>query len=120
MPKSKRTQLSPDLEKRMSELEEVALNELARRGMLHFRMDVDDTLRLYKIAARNRKHVDDMIREWVLERLQEEESETTGVSVEERLTRIENVLAMFVNQKSAHEIAEVLQHEAELHGLKHE
>jgi hypothetical protein len=61
-------------EERRKKLQQEALESVAERGQFNFRLDGQDIKRLYELAGRRQKPVSAMVREWVLERLHEEET----------------------------------------------
>lgn len=66
-----------ELELRRKKLQEDALESVAARGQFNFRLDGTDIKRLYELAGNRQKPVSAMVREWVIERLAEEEANTT-------------------------------------------
>lgn len=67
--------LTPEeLKARKSKIQDEALAAVAARGQFNFRLDGDDIKRLYAIAGQHKQPVSTMVREWVLQRLGEEEA----------------------------------------------
>jgi hypothetical protein len=62
------------INKALDELKQSARTDIARRGILHFRINEANVLELYEIAANKKKALGTMIREWVLERLKQEQN----------------------------------------------
>lgn len=86
-------------EKRRQKVQKEALEAVAERGQFNFRLDGSDIKRLYKLAGQRQMPVSAMVREWVLERLQTEESNTTvaplwAQQLEERLKHTEVLIAV--------------------------
>ncbi len=61
-------------QKRRDRVAAEALESVAKSEQFNFRMDADTIKRLYKIAAQQRKPVGALVREWVLEKLEQEQS----------------------------------------------
>jgi len=61
-------------EQRRKKLQTEALETVAARGQFNFRLDGEDIKRLYELAGHRQQPVSTMVREWVLERLQMEET----------------------------------------------
>ena len=61
-------------QKRRKELQENALQSVMARGQFNFRLDGEDIKRLYELAGRRQKPVSVLVRQWVLERLEKEET----------------------------------------------
>ena len=61
-------------EKRRKKVQDQALEAVAARGQFNFRLDGKDIKRLYALAAARKKPVSAMVREWMLERLELEET----------------------------------------------
>jgi hypothetical protein len=61
-------------EKRRQKVQEQALEAVAARGQFNFRLDGEDIKRLYALAGARQVPVSAMVREWVLERLDLEET----------------------------------------------
>lgn len=61
-------------EQRRRRLQEEALESVAARGQFNFRLDGKDIKRLYALAGKRQKAVSAIVREWVLERLELEET----------------------------------------------
>ncbi len=76
MPKMTKEQL----DKRKADMTKRARSEVAKTGMVQFRVDEDSINKLYDHAAKVKMPIGTMVRQWVLERLaQEERGETTGI-----------------------------------------
>lgn len=60
------------LKKRSKQMTEQAQLAVAERGIMQFRADPDDILALYNIALERNQRVSTMVREWVVERLNQE------------------------------------------------
>lgn len=80
----------------LNKLRKTARAEVAKREVLHFRIDKPSILEIYEVAAHKKEPVGSMIREWVLDRLQEEQGNSGKGSLrtmEQRLSAIEKRLA---------------------------
>ncbi|MBI4533206.1 MAG: ribbon-helix-helix protein, CopG family [Candidatus Melainabacteria bacterium] len=87
-------------DQRRRRLQDEALESVAARGQFNFRLDGKDIKRLYELAGQRKKPVSAMVREWVLERLEREESNTSAAptwaqELSQRLTHTEVLLALF-------------------------
>lgn len=85
-------------EQRRQKVQKEALEAVAARGQFNFRLDGTDIKRLHKLAGQRQTPVSAMVREWVLERLKTEESNSTVAPVwaqqlEERLKHTEVLIA---------------------------
>lgn len=94
-------------ERRRKKVQEEALELVATRGQFNFRLDGKDIKRLYKLAGKQERPVSALVREWVLERLEKEESSKYSAplwaqELEARLTHTELLMLMTLsNPKSA-------------------
>ena len=97
-----------ELSRRKRETLQQARAEVAKTGIVQFRIDEDSIQRLYARANELKKTIGTMAREWVLERLAEEEGRSSRVttklyediitSINSRFDRLEAVL---VKEKNA-------------------
>jgi hypothetical protein len=86
-------------EERRKKVQQEALESVAARGQFNFRLEGKDIKRLYELAGRRRQPVSAMVREWVLERLDTEESNKHQTPIwaqglEQRLMHTEVCLLM--------------------------
>lgn len=65
------------LDKLDREVRAQARRDLAKSQIINFRLDPDNVMRLFEVADRKRKALGPMIREWVLERLDQEQEEAS-------------------------------------------
>lgn len=65
-----------ELRKRSEQMTKEAQAHVARRGIMQFRAEPQDILSLYDVAVKRNQRVSTMIREWVLERLEQEHGNT--------------------------------------------
>ncbi len=65
-----------ELKKRKAELKKLVHAEIVRREVLQFRLEPENIDRLYRIAAKKRKPVGTLIREWMIEKINLEAQET--------------------------------------------
>ncbi len=61
-----------ELKKRSERMTKDAQALVAKRGIMQFRAEPEDILALYNLAVKRDQRVSTMIREWVLERLEQE------------------------------------------------
>jgi hypothetical protein len=59
---------------RRKKIQDEALESVAARGQFNFRLEGSDIKRLYELAGKRKIPVSAMVREWVLDRLQTEET----------------------------------------------
>lgn len=83
---------------RRKKIQEEALSLVAARGQFNFRLDARSIRRLYKLAGNREKPVSTMVREWVLERLQMEETSQYPTppwaqELKQQLTHIESLIS---------------------------
>jgi len=78
-----------DLEQRKKRLVETARSEVAKREVMHFRLDATTIEALYAIAEEHQKPVGTMVREWVTERLNQERGIEIEPSIADRLAEVE-------------------------------
>lgn len=64
---------SEERQKRRERLAAQALESVAKSEQFNFRVDSETIKRLYKVAADQKKPVGALVREWVLERLNQEQ-----------------------------------------------
>ena len=112
-----------ELKKREAKLFAKARSEISKTGIMQFRLDPENIGVLYDIAARKRVRVSAMLRDWVLERLQSEQTPEGGSVMDLRMSGIskllnksaaaENFLAQFPKLE-----ARLSQVEKELQNLK--
>lgn len=106
---TKMVKMTPEeLSRRKRETLQQARAEVAKTGIVQFRIDEDSIQRLYARANELKKPIGTMAREWVLERLAEEEGRSSRVttklyediitSINSRFDRLEAVL---VKEKNA-------------------
>lgn len=93
-------------ERRRIKVQEEALELVAARGQFNFRLDGKDIKRLYKLAGKQQRPVSALVREWVLERLEKEESSKYSVplwaqELEARLTHTELLMLMTLSNSKA-------------------
>lgn len=86
-------------QQRRKKLQEEALESVAARGQFNFRLGGQDIKRLYELAGRRKKPVSALVREWVLERLEMEETDKCPAppwaqELEQRLTHTEVYVLM--------------------------
>lgn len=91
-----------ELSKRKRETLLQARAEVAKTGMVQFRIDEESIQRLYDRASELKKPIGTMVREWVLERLAAEDGRSTSAttklyedimtSINSRFDRLEEVL----------------------------
>ena len=65
-----------ELKKRSQQMTKEAQAAVAKRGIMQFRADPKDILALYDLALKRNQRVSTMIREWVLERFEQEHGNT--------------------------------------------
>jgi hypothetical protein len=69
------TKMSPEeRQKRRDKVASEALESVAKSEQFNFRVDADTIKRLYAIAGEQRKPVGALVREWILDRLQQEQA----------------------------------------------
>src|ERR1700733_14196359 len=69
------TKMSPEeRRKRRNKVASEALESVAKSEQFNFRVDADTIRRLYGIAGEQRKPVGALVREWILDRLQQEQA----------------------------------------------
>lgn len=96
-------------EERRIKLQEEALESVALRGQFNFRLDGRDIKRLYNLAGKRNQPVSTLVREWVLERLQIEETNKCPAplwaqNIDRRLTHLEkSILTSLSALSAAHE-----------------
>lgn len=78
-------------EKRRKKVQEDALESVIARGQFNFRLEGTDIKRLYELAGKRQQAVSSMVRQWVLERLEVEETNKYSIPLwaqdfEQRLT----------------------------------
>ena len=61
-----------ELKKRSKKMTQEAQLAVAQRGIMQFRAEPEDILALYNLAVKRNQRVSTMIREWVIERLEQE------------------------------------------------
>jgi hypothetical protein len=84
------------LEKRKSETIVRAKAELAKTEIVQFRLDPENIMGLFELAELHRKPVGTMVREWVLEKMRQEQSTPLNSnlrSIENRLSALEKRIA---------------------------
>jgi hypothetical protein len=64
--------VNDDVKKRSERMTKEAQAAVAKRGLMQFRADPDVILALYSIATKRKLRISTMLREWVLERLEQE------------------------------------------------
>ncbi len=89
---------------RRKKLQEDALQSVMARGQFNFRLDGEDIKRLYELAGRRQEPVSVMVREWVLERLEKEETSKYSAPLwaqefEQRLTKTIDKLHTLLNKQ---------------------
>jgi hypothetical protein len=62
-----------ELERRKSEMTARARAEVAKTEIVQFRVDAENINKLYEYAAKTKMPIGTMVRQWVLERLKQEE-----------------------------------------------
>jgi hypothetical protein len=70
--------MKPELSKRVKKVQEEARLRLAKRGVMRFRCTEDDILRLNEFAFTAGMPVGALIRNWVIERLDQEEQSSSS------------------------------------------
>ena len=88
--------------KALNEMRSVAREEVAKREVLHFRIDKPSILEIYEVATRKKEPVGSMVREWVLERLQDEQGtkrKTNLKNIEQRLSALEKRIGKNVTNR---------------------
>ncbi len=83
------------LEKRKKEMTARAKAELSKTEIVQFRLDRKNIMTLFELSEQHRKPVGTMVREWVLERAREEQSNSSSTilrSIEKRLRALEKHL----------------------------
>jgi hypothetical protein len=89
---------SERISKALSEMKQAVRADVIKRQVLHFRIDESNIAQIYEVAARKKEPVGSMIRQWVIERLQQEQSPTPEpganklLNIEKRLANIEKSL----------------------------
>jgi len=88
-------------EQRRKKLQTEALESVMARGQFNFRLDGKDIKRLYELAGRQQRPVSAMVREWVLECLEKEETNKYLAppwvqELERRLSHTEILVALTV------------------------
>ena len=86
-------------EQRRKKLQTEALESVMARGQFNFRLDGPDIKRLYELAGRQQKPVSAMVREWVLNCLEKEETNKYSTppwvqELEQRLMHTEMLMAL--------------------------
>ena len=66
------TKRTPAINKALKEMKQAARQDIAKRCILHFRIDEASILELYEIAGIKKQPIGALLREWMLERLDEE------------------------------------------------
>lgn len=61
-----------ELKKRSKKMTQEAQLAVAQRGIMQFRAEPEDIMALYNLAIKRNQRVSTMIREWVIERLEQE------------------------------------------------
>jgi len=84
-----------ELEKRKAEMAAAARTEIAKSGFIQFRLEPANILKLYKEAAKSKKPVGTMVREWVLEHL----NQPMQLPVNERLSRLEQQVNILTKRR---------------------
>ena len=74
-----------ELDRRKAQMTARAKAEIAKSGIVQFRLEPANILKLYEASVHNKKPVGTMVREWVLERL----NQPTQTHIVERLTKLE-------------------------------
>ena len=83
------------IDKALRKMREVARDRVAKREIMHFRIDKSSILGLFEMAGKKKQPVSAMVREWVLERLWQEQGDGTKLnakSIERRLRALEKRL----------------------------
>lgn len=87
---------STKITKALNKMEKTARRKVAKREVLHFRIDQSSISAIYEMASNKEKPVGTMIREWVLERLQKEQDmpqlEPSLKNIEQRLSALEKTM----------------------------
>ena len=82
------------LEKRKAEMTARAKAELAKTEIVQFRLDRKSIMILFKLTEKYRKPLGAMVREWVLERMQQETQRGANPrTIEQRLSALERQIA---------------------------
>ena len=87
---------SSKINKVLSEMKKAARKQVAKREVLHFRIDQANIFEIYEMAASKKTPVGTMIREWIIERLQQEkdmsQSKLSLQTINKRLIALEKSL----------------------------
>jgi hypothetical protein len=81
-----------ELQKRKTEMTRRARRDIAKTEIIQFRLDKSSILKLYELAEKNKKHVGTMVREWVLEKIenkQDKDSKHFFTGLPERVALLE-------------------------------
>jgi hypothetical protein len=83
------------ISKALEEMKQAARVDIARRRILHFRIGESNILEIYEMAATKKQPVGTMVREWVLERLKQEQGGSSNNKlhdIEKRVNTLERRL----------------------------
>jgi hypothetical protein len=114
------TKMSPEeRQRRRDKVASEALESVAKSEQFNFRVDADTIKRLYAIAGEQRKPVGALVREWILDRLQQEQaSPSPGELMKEihefRRETVACLRALSQNFAAAHTSPAIAQPKAEL------
>ena len=111
-------------ERRRRKMQQEALESVAARGQFNFRLDGRDIRRLYELAGRRQRPVSAMIREWVLERLEAEESGKNPAppwaqEMKQRLANTELLIALAALSSTQDPQSEAIKVKVREHILRH-
>ncbi len=62
-----------ELKKRKAELKKIVHAEIIKREVMQFRLEPENIDRLYRIAAQKRKPAGTLVREWIIDRIDDEQ-----------------------------------------------
>jgi hypothetical protein len=99
-------------EHRRKKLQADALASVAARGQFNFRLNGKEIKRLYQLAGKRQKPVSAMVREWVLERLEIEETNkhlapVWAQELEQRLAHTEAFVLMALSSSQGKQNKEI-------------
>lgn len=88
-----KTSKTAKISKALKEMRQSARAEIARRHVLHFRIDKTNIAAVYKVAAEKKVPVGSMIRDWVLDRLAQEQDHASKLAPD-RISELEMRMAI--------------------------
>src|SRR5580658_8976150 len=67
-----RTQITPQLEKRIEKLKKKARDYIAKTEIIQFRLDENTYCELFSLAEHQRKPIGTLVREWITDKVKQE------------------------------------------------